>query len=66
MDGGWLSEVEIPIGRDDVRRSVDILIMVVPAKDLPDGASGRIAVTCSCDGTITGRVVFDVSVADNP
>lgn len=66
---GWrvvLSEVEIPIGRDDASRSVDVHITAVPGEDLPDGAAAQFAVTCSCDETVAGRVVFDVSVVGSP
>lgn len=62
---GWqvtLSETDILIGEDDVGRSVDVLVTVVPSEDAPPNRLERIAVVCTHEGREVGRVTFEVSV----
>ncbi len=63
---GWrvvLSETEIFIEENDVSRSVDVLVTVIPPEGTVPGTSGEIAVVCAHEGQEVGRVTFDVSVS---
>jgi transglutaminase-like putative cysteine protease len=63
---GWivaLSERLVAIGENDVSRTVDVLVTVIPSGVAADGTS-RIAVVCEHEGAEVGRVTFDVAVGD--
>ena len=63
--GGWqvvLSEMEIFIGENDVSRSVDVLVTVIPSDGAIPGDLGQVVVICTHGGAEVGRVAFDVSI----
>ena len=63
---GWrvvLSETEIFIGENDVSRSVDVLVTILPPAGTAPGGGEQIVVVCTHEGSEVGRVIFDVSIS---